>query len=218
MRIITADELTRTPALYQDIASILSNDGLVCFPVGSSYRLAASLLSTDAVMRLLQSKRRASHHPALIFVASADAARSVAKDLPPAACRLLEAFWPGPLTLLADLGVELPPKVAKTLTRATGKIGIRCPCSPIAAQVVREFGGPLLVSSANLERKAGAGSVAQVRKNFQQKIDVCVDAGDLPSVPPSTLVEITETGWRVTREGAIPASKIETVLGRNLPA
>jgi L-threonylcarbamoyladenylate synthase len=102
--------------------------------------------------------------------------------------------------------------VAKTLTRATGKVGVRSPACAVAARVVREFGGPLLVSSANLERKAGANSLAQVRKNFQQRLDVCVDSGDLPEGKASTLVEITDGEWRVAREGAISREQIEAAL------
>jgi L-threonylcarbamoyladenylate synthase len=215
MRVITADELTRSPTLYRDIAAALNQDGLACFPAESNYRLAANLRSPDAVMRLMQTKRRAAHHPALIFIADPSLLESVVGQVPPAARRLAGAFWPGPLTLVLEMQAELPTKVARTLTRATGKVGVRCPAHPIAARVVREFGGPLLVSSANLERKAGAGSGAQVRKNFQQRVDVWVDAGDLAAGAPSTLVEVTEDGWTMVREGSITRAQIEAVLAQN---
>jgi L-threonylcarbamoyladenylate synthase len=215
MRVITADDLTRSPILYRDIAAALSHDGLACFPAESNYRLAASLHSSDAVMRLMQSKHRAGHHPALIFIAEPALLEAVVGPVPAAARALAHAFWPGPLTLVVEMQAELPDKVAKTLTKATGKIGVRCSAHPIAARVVREFGGPLLVSSANLEKKAGAGSLAQVRKNFQQRIDVCVDAGDLAAGAPSTLVEVTHEGWTILREGAIGRAQIEAALAQN---
>jgi L-threonylcarbamoyladenylate synthase len=212
MKIIPAADLDSSPNRYREIVDALVQDGLACFPAESNYRLAASLFSADAVMRLMQSKRRAGHHPALVFVADVAMLGQVVAEVPEAAARLAAAFWPGPLTLLLDLRDDLPPKVAKTLTRATGKVGVRAPSCTVAARVVREFGGPLLISSANLERKAGAGSLAQVRKNFQQKLAVCVDAGDLREGPPSTLVEIDADGWRVAREGAIAREAIEAAL------
>ncbi|HEY3358242.1 MAG TPA: L-threonylcarbamoyladenylate synthase [Polyangia bacterium] len=215
MRVITAEELTQSPLLYRDIALALSQDGLACFPAESNYRLAASLHSQDAVMRLMQTKHRAGHHPALIFIAEPKQLDTIVGRVPAAARVLARAFWPGPLTLVLEMNLELPSKVARTLTRATGKVGVRCSAHPIAAHIVREFGGPLLVSSANLERKAGAGSLAQVRKNFQQRIDVCVDAGDLAAGAPSTLVEVTDEGWTIVREGAITKAQIEAALAQN---
>jgi L-threonylcarbamoyladenylate synthase len=212
MRVIAADELSRSPSLYRDIAEALRQGGLACFPAGSSYRLAADLHCAEAVMRLWQTKRRAGVHPALIFIADAAALAALVGSVPPAAWRLARACWPGPLTLVLELHAELPAKVARTLTRATGMVGVRCPDDPIAARVVREFGGPLLVSSANLERKPGAGSLAQIRKNFQQRVAVCVDAGDLAAGAPSTLVEVTDAAWSIVRDGAIPRASIEAAL------
>jgi L-threonylcarbamoyladenylate synthase len=212
MKIIRAADLDSSPALYREIVEALTQDGLACFPAESNYRLAASLLSADAVMKLMQSKRRAEHHPALVFVTDAKMLRQVVAEVPPVAQKLAKAFWPGPLTLLLDLRPDLPPKVTKTLTRATGKVGVRAPACAVAARVVRDFGSPLLVSSANLERKAGSNSLAQVRKNFQQRLTVCVDAGDLPEGKPSTLVEITDGEWRISREGAISREQIEAAL------
>lgn len=212
MKVITNAELTGSGNAYRDVASALGRDGVVCFPEGPSYRLAASLYSPAAILRLQQSKRRSGHHPALVFVADAGMLPSVAANIPAAARRLAGALWPGPLTLLLEPSPNLPPQVLKTLTRATGKIGVRCPAHAIAARILREFGGPVFVSSANMERKAGAHSVAQVHKNFRQRVDVCVDIGDLPPFPPSTLVDFSDGEWTIAREGGVPAATIQATL------
>jgi L-threonylcarbamoyladenylate synthase len=212
MKVIRAADLAASPELYRDIVSTIKQDGLACFPVGAAYRVAANVFSAEAVTRLMQSKRRAAHHPALIFVAGAEMLGPICGQLSPTALRLAHAFWPGLLTLLLEPGADLPPKVVKILTRATGKIGVRCPADKIAAQVVRELDGPMLVSSANLERKMGAGSLAQVRKNFQQRIDLLVDAGDLQPSTPSTLVDVEGDGWRVTRVGAVAEEAIAAAI------
>ncbi len=212
MKVIRAADLDSSPSLYAEIVEALTQDGLACFPAESNYRLAASLLSPDAVMKLMQSKRRAGHHPALVLGTDAKMLRQVVAEVPPVAQKLAKAFWPGPLTLLLDLRPDLPPKVAKTLTRATGKVGVRAPACEVAARVVREFGGPLLVSSANLERKAGANSLAPGRTTCQPRLNVCGDAGDLPEGPPSTLVEVSDGEWRISREGAITKELIAAAL------
>ena len=211
MKAITVAELGEKPHLYEEIGQTLRRGGIVAFPVGSTYRLAADLASPEAVLRLMQTKRRAGHHPALVFIPDPNMLGHVGV-LSPLGHRLATRFWPGPLTLVLPLGADLPPKVVKTLTRATGRIGVRCPETPIASQIMREFGGPLLVSSANMEKKSGAESVAKVRRSFLQRIDLLIDAGDLAPGPPSTLVEVIGTDWKILREGALATSVIEAVL------
>jgi L-threonylcarbamoyladenylate synthase len=193
-----------------EIARVLADGGLACFPVRGAYRIAADARSADAVTRLIQSKRRAKNHPALILVADLANARGVVHGTRwRTTKRLAERLWPGPLTLVLPPSDELPPKVRAVLTRATGKLGVRMPEDTLASIIVHTFGGPLLLSSANHEQKPGSGSAAAVRQRFSRAVDIWVDAGDVPSAPPSTIVEVTETSWKILREGAVPRADIE---------
>ncbi|MEZ4402378.1 MAG: L-threonylcarbamoyladenylate synthase [Kofleriaceae bacterium] len=193
-----------------EIAKVIADGGLVCFPVRGAYRVAVDLHSDAAVARLMQSKRRARNHPTLILVGSLAGAKAVVDGTTWATTkRLAERLWPGPLTLVLPPSDKLPSKVRKVLTRATGTLGIRVPDDPLAASVVAAFGGPLLVSSANLERKPGASSAAVVRQRFVNTVDLWVDAGDIPAAEPSTIVAVTETAWSLVRDGAVSRATIE---------
>jgi L-threonylcarbamoyladenylate synthase len=202
--------VTQAPDHAAEIAQILTGGGLVCFPMRGAYRIAADARSQEAITRLIQSKRRARNHPTLILVADLASAGSVVQGTEwTTTRRLARSFWPGPLTLVLPPSDDLPPRVRSVLTRATGKLGVRMTDDPLAATIVRTFGGPLILSSANLEQKPGASSAAAVRQRFARAVDIWVDAGDIPSAPPSTVVEVSETAWKIVREGAVPRADLD---------
>lgn len=193
-----------------EIAQVIVGGGLACFPVRGTYRIAADARLEEPITRLMQSKRRARNHPTLILVGDLPSARGIVEGTAwKTTRRLAEHLWPGPLTLVLPPSHELPSKIKKLLSRASGKLGIRVPEEPLAAAILRHFGGPLLLSSANIEHKPGASSAATVRQRFLHAVDVWVDAGDVTPSPPSTVVEVTESSWKVLREGAIPLAELE---------
>lgn len=207
MKVIPVAE---APKRVAELTRVLEDGGLACFPLRGAYRIAADARSEAAVTRLMQSKRRSKNHPALIIVADLAAARGVVDGTAwRLTKRLASKLWPGPVTLVLPPSDDLPAKVKKVLTRATGKIGVRVTDDPLASLIVKRFGGPLLLSSANLEQKPGASSAAAVKQRFVHAVDIWVDAGDIAADPPSTLVEVSEDAWKVLRDGAISAAEIE---------
>ncbi len=217
MHVVSVQELETSKAELERIARILSEDGLVCFPAGRHYRIAASLYSEDAVLDLVQSKRRALKAPSLVLIPDRKALSGLVGEMPDAARALLKAYWPGPLTILLEPGDEVPPRVVKTLgAKKGGKLGIRIEASEPAASIVQAFGGPLLVSSANISKKVGSSSVAQIKKNFHHSLDVLVEAGDLKDSTPSTVVTFDgDTKVKIQREGLISRDEIRSFLEAN---
>jgi L-threonylcarbamoyladenylate synthase len=211
MKTIPVKKLEEDAALYTEIANVLEKGGLVCVPCGGSYRIVANLNSAGAVQRLLQSKRRTQKAPSLVFVEDEKMLRRVALEVSPMASRLIRAFWPGPLTILFTAHPDLPEEVVDPLVEANGKLGVRMPHHPVVKRLVQTFGKPLLVSSANPEKRKGSSSPAQVRKTFLGKVDLFVDAGDLPSAPASTVVDVEEGKAKITRPGAIDDEEIKRV-------
>ena len=213
MRSIDMRTLSESPALYEELADVLRDGGLVCFPTGRQYGVAAALLSEDAVIRLVQTKRRSAKAPSLVFIPDRSCLDDVVSEIPQGAELLMDAFWPGPLTILFRPSPELPRKVGKTLAkRAKDRIGVRISHEEVPSRLVQAFAGPLLISSANISRKAGSNSAAQVRKNFGRQVDVMVEAGDVPHTPPSTVVDPESTKKPIVREGAIPTGDVLTLL------
>ncbi|HVV88285.1 MAG TPA: L-threonylcarbamoyladenylate synthase [Kofleriaceae bacterium] len=197
-------------ARADEVANVLAQGGLACFPMRGSYRLAADVQSEDAVNRLMQSKRRAKHHPSLVLVASLAVAGGVVGGTGwRPTRRLADRLWPGPLTMVLPPSDKLPARVSKVLTRATGRLGVQVPDDPLARAILDRFGGPLLLSSANLEQKPGASSGNVVQQRFGRTVDIWIDAGEMKPGLPSTIVELTETAWTIIRDGAVSRAALE---------
>ena len=216
MLILSQKDLEQNPTIYQEIAEKLSEDGIVCFPSGSSYRLATRMMSEKAVIHFLQIKKRTRKAPVLIFVPDQKHLLDIVSEVPQGARRLMEVFWPGPLTLQFHLNEELPRKVYKNLS-GYGKVGVRIPKEPIANKIVQTFGEPLLISSANIANKKGAHSEAQIRKNFGRWIDVLISQGDLRSEGSSTVMDVTSNPPKIKRKGLIDDKQALSVWNAELP-
>lgn len=211
--IIKYDEVTDSPSKLQHIVNVLDDGGVVCLPCNGTYRLLAALDDEDAVMGVMQAKRRVSKAPSLVFVADEKMLDQVTDDIDPKARQLMTALWPGPLTIRFDASRDLPRQVRKILVKATGKVGVRIPDDELCHQVVKDLGRPVFVSSANKENKHGETSPAQIRQNFFGRIGLFVDRGDLSTGPSSTVVEVKKGDVKVVRKGHVPADKITEVIG-----
>ncbi|MCU0691028.1 MAG: L-threonylcarbamoyladenylate synthase [Polyangiaceae bacterium] len=213
MRILDARQLEQSPALLDEVIAVLREDRLVCCPGHRQYSIAASLMSEDAVIRLVQAKRRSGKAPSLVLIPDVSMLAEVVEQIPVKAELLLKRFWPGQLTLLLQPSAELSSKVRKTIAaNKPARVGVRVPAPGLTLDLVHRFGGPLLISSANLAAKVGSRSASNVRKNFNHTVDLMIDAGDIPDATPSTVVEVSGDALRVTREGAIPTADIENAL------
>lgn len=212
MRTITLNQLTENPDMVAEICDILDEGGMVCVPCSGAYRILVDLENGDAVTRMLQTKRRVKKAPSLIFVQDESMVERVAADFSPEAQRLSRRFWPGPLTILFDTHPSMPRKISKQLADKRGRVGVRVPHDALARQIVRRLGRPILVSSANRQRKPGEGSPAQVRKNFTNNIDLFVDAGDIRKDASSTVIDVAGDSYTLIREGAISSEMLESAM------
>ncbi|MBW2529777.1 MAG: L-threonylcarbamoyladenylate synthase [Deltaproteobacteria bacterium] len=208
MRTIKWNDSADPWELSKEIASVLQEGGLACMPCAGRYRIFAVLHHVDAVMQLMRSKGRVSKAPALVFIDGEEQLSTVAEEIDPVALQLGRALWPQPLTIRVLPSPELPKKVFKQLGGAKSRIGVRIPSEPLVRAVVASVGSPLLVSSANRERKSGASSPAQVRKTFANQVDLFVDQGDLSPGAVSTVVDVRDGKVKVERPGAISDAQL----------
>lgn len=198
---------------FINVKSCLESGGLVCIPCRSSYRIVADLTNPKAVNALLFSKHRTTKAPSLVFIPSYGELKSVASNVPAKARKLAQALWPGELTIRLEPNEEaIPAPIVKTLTKAGGKLGVRVPSEPWLLKLLKELGRPLLVSSANRERKNGASSPAMIQKNFISHVGIFVTAGDIPDSLPSTVIDFVDGEPVLKREGSLPRERIDAVL------
>ncbi len=197
--------------LAQEAAAVIRDGGLVCLPCAGRYRIIADLLNNDAVTRLMQAKSRIKTAPALVFIESPDDLDQVAEEVPELARKLASELWPRPITIRAKPSSDLPKKVLKQLGGKKTRLGVRSPVSELMQEVLKAVGSPLLVSSANRQKKAGESSSAQVTKTFGAYIELFIDAGDLKPEESSTIVSIDHDSVVIERLGAVDEATIDQV-------
>jgi L-threonylcarbamoyladenylate synthase len=193
-------------------ARSLDQGGLVAFPTETVYGLGADATNAVAIARLYQAKGRPAFNPLIAHVGDLGAARQIARfDAP--ALALAEAFWPGPLTLVLPKADNCA--VADLATAGLDTIAIRIPAHPVAREILRLFGRPVVAPSANLSGHVSPTTAAHVESDLAGRIDLIVDGGAVAVGVESTIVGCFEAPM-LLRPGGLPRADIERVLGRAL--
>jgi L-threonylcarbamoyladenylate synthase len=193
-------------------ARALAAGGLVAFPTETVYGLGADATNPAAIARLYQAKGRPAFNPLITHVGDLAAAQRIAR-FDAAALALAHAFWPGPLTLV--LPKTRVCGVADLATAGLDTIAIRLPAHPVARDILRSFGGPVVAPSANLSGHVSPTTAAHVEHDLSGRIDLIVDGGPVAVGVESTIVGCFETPM-LLRPGGLPRGEIERVLGRAL--
>ncbi len=193
-------------------ARCLAGGGLVAFPTETVYGLGADATNPAAVARIYQAKDRPSFNPLIAHVGDIGAARQIAR-FEATAMALAEAFWPGPLTLVLPKTSDCT--VADLATAGLDTIAIRLPAHPLARQILRAFGGPVVAPSANLSGHVSPTTAEHVQSDLAGRIDLIVDGGAVEVGVESTIVGCFDEPM-LLRPGGLPRGEIERVLGRPL--
>ena len=189
-------------------AVLIKTGGLVVFPTSSFYGLGAAAFNAEAVDNIFRIKKRDPQKPILILIACIADLAPLVRSIPRTATRLMEAFWPGGLTLVFHAAAPVP----SNLTGYTGKIGIRLGSHPVASALAKTVGGPITGTSANLSGKEGCTAVAEIDPDIKDQVDLVLDAGTLGGVRGSTVVDVAVDPPEILREGDINAERIWAVL------
>lgn len=171
------------------------------FPTDTVYGLGASAARPEAVQRIYELKGRQDTKPLQVLIPDTASMARLARPTP-AALRLAERYWPGPLTLVVA-------------TEDGGTVGLRVPGHPVALELVRAV-GPIVATSANRAGEPTPTDVGPIRRIFGPSVDVYVDGGTVDG-HPSTVVDLTGSELVVLREGAIPRAEIEGVIAPGGP-
>lgn len=188
---------------------ILRAGGLVALPTETVYGLAADATDPAAVAAIYAAKGRPARNPLIVHLPDLAAASDLA-DLGETGARLAEAFWPGPLTLVAPLkpGAGLAPAV----TAGLATVALRVPAHPVARAVLVAAGRPLAAPSANPSGRISPVTAAHVLAGLEGRIDAVIDAGPCPVGLESTILAVD--GPRLLRAGGVAVEAIEALLGR----
>jgi len=168
--------------------SFLRKDGLVAFPTETVYGLGADARSERAVAAIYRAKGRPAHNPVIVHVAGVNEAAALI-DLPEAGRKAAEAFWPGPLTLVAP--VRTDSSIAPICRAGAETLAVRVPAHPLAQQLLSAFAGPIAAPSANRSGQVSPTHADHVMEELWGRIDGVIDGGACDVGLESTIL-----GWR----------------------
>lgn len=194
-------------------ADILRSGGLVALPTETVYGLGANALDRDAVASIFAAKQRPSWDPVIVHIAGPvknnPMLAALVTAVPKSASRLMEVFWPGPLTLL----LPRTPAVPDAVTAGRPLVGIRMPAHPVAFEVIRQAGVPIAAPSANLFGHISPTCAEHVLDDLDGRIDAILDAGPTHHGVESTVIDPCQDPPVVYRPGAITAEQIRELVG-----
>jgi L-threonylcarbamoyladenylate synthase len=193
-------------AIHQTATSVKRGD-VILYPTETIYGLGCNALNEQAVAKIFQIKGRPETKPLLVLAGNKEMLKSLVAEIPPVALKLMRKFWPGPLTIVFNAKHNLNP----LLTAGTGKIGIRIPGNMFCLKLLKEARVPIVSTSANISGVQQDPSIQSLKKIFSEKVELIVDAGDLPLSMPSTVVDVTSELPVVVREGAIAKQKLAVI-------
>jgi len=187
-------------------AEILRAGGTVAFPTETVYGLGANALDAAAVAKIFTAKERPSWDPLIVHIGDAAMLETVAREGSAIADRLIEEFWPGPLTLLLPKSEQVPAAVTAGLMR----VGVRMPAHPVAHALLLAAGVPVAAPSANRFGRTSATTAEHVMEDLDGRIDAILDGGETTHGVESTVVDVRESSCVVYRPGVISLEQLRT--------
>ena len=198
--------ISTVPVLADRVRCVLGESGLIALPTESFYGLAVAPFDARALARLWQVKGRSDGKPILVLIGEGSQLGPFVQSIPPAATVLMNAFWPGPLTIVFPAAGGL----SDAVTAGTGSVGIRLSAWRPLVDLLRRV-GPVTGTSANREGSLPSRTVEEVQHNLGDALDLIVDAGPTPGGRPSTVIDV-QGPIRIIRDGVIERGAIATQL------
>lgn len=206
MTMIERYGVSTASVLADRMRRVLGENGLIALPTESFYGLAVDPFNEQALARLWQIKGRSEGKPILVLIGEGAQLEPFVQNIPPAAAVLMNAFWPGPLTIVFPAAIRL----SDAVTARTRSVGIRLSAWQPLCDLLRRV-GPVTGTSANREGMPPPTTAEEVRHYFGDALDLIVDAGPTPGGRPSTVIDV-HGPIRIIRDGAIDRNAIVAQL------
>lgn len=185
--------------VISEALQVLKKGGIVAYPTESFYGLGVIANDEAAVKKLYRLKKRPLEKAMPVIVGNNDVLKAIVKSIPPQAEKLMEKFWPGPLTMIFEAKDTLP----QMLTGNKHRVAVRIPGNSFALYLARAANFPITATSANPSGKIPAQEPGEVIDYFGENIDLVVDGRKTPGGKPSTIIDVTVVPPIVLREGSV---------------
>lgn len=191
MNLLKADEVN-----IKEVLKILDHGGIIIYPTETLYGIGAKYNNRKALKKVFEIKKRPSEKSFPLIV-DLKHLNLVAEYIPSVAKKLIEKYWPGPLTIILPARENLSQIIKKN-----GKVAVRMPGESFALKLIKESSFPITATSANISGYPAADCIETVLKYFKEDIDLIIDGGKLPGIP-STIVDVTVQPPEILRQGII---------------
>ncbi|CAM3841098.1 L-threonylcarbamoyladenylate synthase [Mesobacillus thioparans] len=203
------DNLETYPQIKEAAQNLKQNE-VVAFPTETVYGLGGNAESDEAVLKIFEAKGRPGDNPLIIHIANTEQIHSFVKGIPEQASRLMDAFWPGPLTIILE---KKEGTLSEKATAGLSTVAVRMPDHPVALALIEESGLPLAAPSANLSGKPSPTTAAHVADDLTGRISGIVDGGATGVGLESTVVDCTGGIPVILRPGGVTKEQLEEVVG-----
>mgnify|MGYP001368056596 CR=1 FL=1 len=194
--------------LIKKSVKILQNDGVIAVPTDTLYALAASIESFKAIDKIFAIKGRSYKSPISLLINAKESLNKYAIDIPNETWRLIDTFWPGPLTIV----LKSSPKVPEILLAQSGKVGIRIPNNLLVQNIIQTLDSAITGTSVNISGQADMISHKEIQKVFGNQIDLIIE-NTMPKINiASTVLDLTVKPAIIIREGFIKKQSIQKII------
>lgn len=193
----------------EEAAEYLRNGELVAIPTETVYGLGANAMCEEAVRKIYEVKGRPSDNPLIIHVAGADEVERYCSEIPEAAVRVMERFWPGPVTMV----LKKKDNIGDFISAGLPTVAVRCPLTQLTRDLIRLCGFPIAAPSANLSGRPSTTTVAHCVEDLDGKIPAVLDGGDCRYGLESTIIDLSEDVPTLLRPGAVTLEELRDLLG-----
>lgn len=208
--ILNIDEKNIDNELIKIAAGFIKKGGIVAFPTETVYGLGANARDVVAINNIFKAKGRPSDNPLIVHVSSIDEVDGIVEEIPNVAKKLMDAFWPGPLTIIMKKKSDIPNETTANLDT----VGVRYPSNKVANCFIRECQVPIAAPSANISGKPSPTKGQHVIDDLKGKVDCIITSDDSEVGLESTVIDVTVEPPMILRPGGITKEQMEAVIGK----
>lgn len=201
------DEKNIDQGIIEEAGAILREGGLVAFPTETVYGLGANALDGTAVRKIFEAKGRPQDNPLIVHISDFDELEPLVAEVPAIARKLMDRFWPGPMTIIFKRSAVIPDETSAGLD----SVGIRMPSNPIARALIKAAGVPVAAPSANISGRPSPTEVDSCIEDLSGKVDMIIGGEKCEVGVESSVIDVTEYPPCILRPGGITLEMFRTV-------
>lgn len=194
--------------MLEQAAELIKQGKIVVFPTETVYGIGTNGLDENAVKKLYEVKQRPLNKPISLLVSNMEMVNLIAKDITEAEYKIMEKFFPGPLTIILKKK-EIVPDI---LTAGQNTVGVRMPRGEIARKLVEYANVPIAAPSANISGEPSGINLQEIKKHFEGKVDYFIDGGNSELGLASTIVQVVDGKPQILRQGSITLEQINQIF------